>query len=136
MADSVRDGPPDPFQQIADPDAPTEGERPPVSTEQLIQQIKETADKLLRDQANRGDVKLLNTELKELRYPFKVLPPYRTRRKVSIFGSARVPPTHPSYRQAVEFGKRVAEAGFLVITGAASGIMEAGHVGASREHSI
>ena len=42
-----------------------------VSTEQLVQQIKETADKLIRDQANRGDVKLLNTALKELRTPSK-----------------------------------------------------------------
>ena len=44
-------------------------------------------------------------------------------------------PGVPSYQQAVEFGQRVAEAGFMVITGAASGIMEAGHVGAGRENS-
>jgi uncharacterized protein (TIGR00730 family) len=136
MADPVREGPPDPFQQIADPETSQEGERPPVSIDQLVQQLKETADKLIRDQTNRGDVKLLNTALKELRYAFKVLAPYRNRRKVSIFGSARIPASNPSYAQAVEFGKRVAEAGFLVITGAAAGIMEAGHVGASREHSI
>src|SRR5581483_10888249 len=38
--------------------------------------------------------------------------------------------------QAVEFGRRMAQANFMVITGAANGIMEAGHVGAGREHSI
>ena len=38
--------------------------------------------------------------------------------------------------QAVEFSRRIAEAGWMVITGAASGIMEAGHVGAGREKSI
>lgn len=108
----------------------------PVSIEQLVQQLKETADKLIRDQANRGDVKLLSTALKELRYAFKVFAPYRRRRKVTIFGSARLPSDHPAYRQAVEFGRKVAEAGFMVITGAASGIMEAGHVGAGRENSI
>ena len=37
---------------------------------------------------------------------------------------------------AVEFSRRMAEAGYMVITGAASGIMEAGHVGAGRENSI
>jgi uncharacterized protein (TIGR00730 family) len=136
MADPVREGAPDPFQQITDPDGPPDGEREPVRIEQLIQQLKETADKLVRDQTNRGDVKLLNTALKELRYAFKVLAPYRTRRKVSIFGSARIPATDPAFQQAVEFGRRIAEAGFLVITGAASGIMEAGHIGASRENSI
>jgi len=90
----------------------------------------------VRDHANRGDVKLLSTALKELRYAFKVFAPYRHRRKVTIFGSARLGADHPAYQQAVAFGRRMAEAGFMVITGAASGIMEAGHVGAGRESSI
>src|SRR5436189_1969993 len=102
----------------------------PGGIEELVQQIKDTADKLLRDQANRGDVKLLSTALKELRYAFKVFAPYRHRRKVTVFGSARLPATHPAYLQAVEFSRAMAEAEFMVITGAASGIMEAGHVGA------
>src|SRR5262249_13341669 len=107
-----------------------------VGIEQLVQQIKETADKLIRDHANRGDVKLLSTALKELRYAFKVFAPYRHRRKVTVFGSARLPPDNPAYQQDVEFARRVAESGFMVITGAASGIMEAGHLGAARENSI
>jgi uncharacterized protein (TIGR00730 family) len=111
-------------------------ERPSVGIEQLVQQMRETADKLLRDGASRGDVKLLNTALKELRYSFKVFTPYRHVRKVTVFGSARLPSSHPAYAQAVEFSRNVAQAGFMVITGAASGIMEAGHVGAGREHSI
>src|SRR6267378_5528016 len=93
------------FNQIHDHVAPPEGahdeERHPVGIEQLIQQIKETADKLIRDQANRGDIKLLNTALKELRYAFKVFAAYRNRRKVTVFGSARLPSTHPAYQQAV-----------------------------------
>ncbi len=111
-------------------------ERQPVGVEQLVQQLKETADKLIRDHANRGDVKLLSTALKELRYAFKVLGPYRGRRKVTVFGSARLKADDPAYTQAVDFSRRMAEAGYMVITGAASGIMEAGHVGAGREHSI
>jgi uncharacterized protein (TIGR00730 family) len=117
-------------------DAPPDDGRQPVSIEQLVQQLKETADKLIRDHANRGDVKLLSTALKELRYAFKVFGPYRHRRKVTVFGSARLPPEHPAYQAAVEFGRRIAEAGYMVITGAASGIMEAGHLGAGRENSI
>src|SRR5207248_4852084 len=104
--------------------------------EELVQQIKETADKLLRDHASRGDMKLLSTALRELRYAFKVFAPLRNRRKVTVFGSARTPSNDPSYAQAVEFSRRIAEAGYMVITGAASGIMEAGHVGAGRERSI
>src|SRR5262249_34618139 len=126
----------DPFQQVNDEDTHHGEDRQPVGTEQLIQQLKETADKLIRDQANRGDIKLLNTALKELRYAFKVFAPYRNRRKVTVFGSARLPPENPAYQQAVEFSRRIAEAGYMVITGAASGIMEAGHFGAGRENSI
>src|SRR5262245_66608543 len=83
-------------------------ERPPISAEQLVGQIRETADKLIRDGASRGDIKLLNTALKELRYSFKVFTPYRNVRKVTVFGSARLPPDEPAYAQAVEFGRRMA----------------------------
>jgi uncharacterized protein (TIGR00730 family) len=122
------------FQQVHDEAHPEE--RAAVGIEQLVQQLKETADKLVRDGANRGDVKLLSTALKELRYAFKVFAPYRRRRKVTVFGSARLPPEHPAYQQAVVFSRKAAEGGYMVITGAASGIMEAGHVGAGRENSI
>jgi uncharacterized protein (TIGR00730 family) len=124
------------FEHVNETDSLHDDGRVPVGIEQLVQQLKETADKLIRDQANRGDVKLLSTALKELRYAFKVFAPYRQRRKVTVFGSARLPSDHPAYAQAVEFSRRMAESRFMVITGAASGIMEAGHVGAGRENSI
>ncbi len=122
------------FQHIHD-DAATD-DRQHIGIEQLIQQIRETADKLLRDGATRGDIKLLSTALKELRYAFKVFTPYRHLRKVTVFGSARLPSSNPAYTSAVEFSRRIAESGWMVVTGAASGIMEAGHVGAGREKSI
>src|SRR5262245_21025328 len=127
---------PDPseFQHVTEEPQPEE--RHPPGIQELVDQIKETADKLIRDHANRGDVKLLSTALKELRYSFNVFSPYRDRRKVTVFGSARIKTDHPAYAAAVEFSRRMAEAGFMVITGAAAGIMEAGHVGAGREASI
>jgi uncharacterized protein (TIGR00730 family) len=102
----------------------------------LINQIKESADKLAVDQTSRGDLKLISRTLRELRYAFKVFTPYRSRRKVTVFGSARTRPDEATYRQAVAFGKAMAEQKWLVVTGAASGIMEAGHVGAGRENSM
>jgi hypothetical protein len=111
-------------------------QQPPVSIEQLVQQIKETADKFVRDKASRGDVKMIATALKELRYALKVFAPYRTRRKVTVFGSARLGSEDSSYQQAVAFGRRMAQAGYMVVTGAASGIMEAGHVGAGIENAL
>src|SRR4029079_9133160 len=97
----------DSFEQIHDEEAHHEETRP-IRDEQLIQQIKETADKLLRDHANRGDVKLLATALRELRYSFKIFAAYRDRRKVRVFGSARLPLDHPSCKQAIEFGQQMA----------------------------
>jgi uncharacterized protein (TIGR00730 family) len=108
----------------------------PITTESLVAEIHDIADRLLKDGASRGDVKILSRAMKELRYAFKVFAEYRGRRKVSIFGSARSKPTDPPYVLAVEFGRAMAAAGWMVITGASGGIMEAGHVGAGREHSM
>lgn len=102
----------------------------------LVQTIKETADKLAVEGTTRGDIKILSRTLRELRYAFKVFSPYRRQRKVTLFGSARTQPDEPAYLQAVELGRVMAEAGWLVVTGAASGIMEAGHRGAGRESSM
>ena len=49
---------------------------------------------------------------------------------VTIFGSARIGPDDPTYDQAVETARLLAEAGFAIITGAGPGIMEAGNKGA------
>ncbi len=128
---------PNSFDQIHDHDPllPAEDIKS-FGLEHYILQIKETADKLLGDAAARGDVKLLSVALKELRYCFKVFSLFRNRRKVTVFGSARLPLDDPSCVQEIEFGRRLAEAGYMIITGAANGIMEAGHVGAGRENSI
>ena len=104
--------------------------------DELIDRIKESADKLARDGSSRGDLKLISRALRELRYAFKVFAPYRDQRKVSVFGSARTPEDDPRYQQAVAFGRAMAEKNWLVLTGAASGIMEAGHRGAGRSHSM
>nr|NIP87114.1 hypothetical protein [Planctomycetales bacterium] len=74
----------------------------------LIQVIKESAEKLELDNTSRGDLKILSRTLRELRYAFKVFSPYRHARKVTIFGSARTAPDNPAYAQAEEFGRQMA----------------------------
>jgi hypothetical protein len=49
---------------------------------------------------------------------------------ITVFGSARFKEDHPYYQQAMEFGKRIAEAGFTTMTGGGPGIMEAANRGA------
>jgi uncharacterized protein (TIGR00730 family) len=102
----------------------------------MVGEIVANALKLLRDQTNRGDIKLINKSFKELRYALKIFAPYRETRKVSIFGSARTPEAHIDYQQAAAFGKGMADAGWMVITGAGGGIMAAGHGGAGPEPSF
>lgn len=137
MPDSA---PRSPFDAATDPEspesAPTRTANSPPRSEDYALQIKETADKLLADHASRGDVKLLATAVRELRYCFKVFSGYRGRRKVVVFGSARTKPDHPAYLAAEVFGRRIVENGWMVITGAGSGIMEAGHRGAGRDDSF
>ena len=103
---------------------------------ELIETIKESADKLAADRTSRGDLKIVSRTLRELRYAFKVFSPFRHSRKVTVFGSARTPPDDPAYQQAAAFGRAMAGHDWFVITGAASGIMEACHVGAGRGQSM
>jgi len=71
-----------------------------------------------------------------MRYAFKLFAPFAQVRKVTIFGSARTQPSRLEYQQALEFGRKIAAAGFMVITGAGGGIMQAGHEGAGPEKSF
>ena len=121
-------------QNIPAPDSDQPMDRSRVAD--LISRIKESADKLEADNTSRGDLKILSRALRELRYAFKVFSPYRRKAKVTIFGSARTNPDHVAYTQAVRLGAAMAERDWLVVTGAASGIMEAGHIGAGRDHSM
>lgn len=104
--------------------------------EDLIEGIVENSLKLLTDVENRGDVKVIQAAVREMRYAYRLFAPYAERRKVCIFGSARTKPEWTEYQHAVDFGKRMVEAGFMVITGAGGGIMQAGHEGAGAANSF
>jgi hypothetical protein len=105
-------------------------------TSQYYAQMLTTVLKMFEDGADVGDLKIANSALKELRYAFKVFTPYRAIPKVTVFGSARTPPEHPITLQANAFGHRMVEAGWMVITGAGSGVMGGAQAGAGREQSF
>jgi len=104
--------------------------------QESVADIIENALKILNDVEDSGDVRVIQTALRELRYAFKLFAPYAGVRKVTIFGSARTHASKMEYQQASEFGRKIAEAGFMVITGAGGGIMQAGHEGAGPEKSF
>lgn len=118
----------------------------------LIEQLMETAEGIRRPEYVRemiiaalkagqeddqsGDLKLMSTSLKEMRFTSKVFSPYRNVRKVTVFGSARTRPGDPLYGMAKRFGEKLAEAGYMVITGGGGGIMQAVNEGAGSGHSF
>ncbi len=104
--------------------------------EDAVADIIENALKLLTDVKDTGDARVIQTALRELRYAFRLFAPYAGKRKVTIFGSARTQPSKQEYQQAVEVGRKIVQAGFMVITGAGPGIMQAGHEGAGPENSF
>ena len=121
-------------QLVADVVAMTDGDD---ADRDLVREIIVTALKLIKDKTDRGDIKMMNTALKELRYSFLVFNPHRDRKKVAVYGSARTQPDDPNYQMAEEFGRRMAEYHeWMVVTGAGPGIMEAANKGAGTEASF
>ncbi len=104
--------------------------------EDLIREMIETLLRLIQNQGARGDIKILHTTLKEMRYAFKLFSPYKHVRKVSVFGSARTPESDPVYACSTLFAQKIVAAGFMVITGAGDGIMRAAQEGAGRSQSF
>ena len=120
--------------------------------DKIIEQLMETAGDIRRPEYIRemiiaslkagqeddesADLKLMNTTLKEMRFTSKVFGPYRNVRKVTVFGSARTQQGDPLYELAKLFGKKLADAGFMIITGGGGGIMQAANEGAGTEHSF
>jgi uncharacterized protein (TIGR00730 family) len=119
---------------FSDPDATGLDARQQIAD--LIRRLRQAADQLPAERTAHEDLKILGQTLRELRRAFAVFAPYRTQRKVTVFGSARTPRDAPSYKYAELLGRAMADNGWFVVTGASTGIMEAGHRGAGRERSM
>lgn len=83
-----------------------------------------------------ADQKLMRTTMKEMRYTNKVFAPYRQRKKVTVFGSARTAADEPIYQKCVDFCRLLVARNYMVITGGGPGIMQAGNEGAGVENSF
>ena len=101
-----------------------------AENERLLREILITVIRLGRESSDKGDLKLVNNALKELRYSFKIFSPYRNVKKVVIFGSARSEKGSAEYIMAEAFSRKLTEKGYMVVTGGGPGVMEAGNKGA------
>ncbi len=99
-------------------------------------QMFHTIWKLSQENPPLGDIKLINSSIKELRYTSKVLTPYKGVRKVTIFGSARIKKGDSFYEQAADVARLLVKRGYMIVTGAGPGIMEAANMGAGRRSSF
>ena len=107
-----------------------------VADRDQLFEILATVTRLAGDGADRLNLKITNAALSEMREAFKLFAPYAAVPKVTIFGSARTSPDDPSYAQARDLARDLADAGWMVVTGAGPGIMAAGAEGAGPEQSI
>jgi uncharacterized protein (TIGR00730 family) len=103
---------------------------------ELVREMIIAALKAGKEKNDRAHLRLMNSTMKEMRFTGKIFSPYSDVRKVTVFGSARTEPEEPIYAMARLFGKKLADAGYMVITGGGAGIMQAANEGAGPEKSF
>ncbi len=103
---------------------------------EIVREMIIAALKAGLEDEERADLKLMNTTLKEMRFTAKIFGPYSSVKKVTVFGSARTGSDEPVYAMAQKLGRELAASGYMVITGAGPGIMQAVNEGAGPEKSF
>lgn len=102
----------------------------------LVARILATGIGMGLDTPGRLDLKITSAALTEMRAAFRLFAPYAGVPKVTIFGSARTLPDDAPYRQASDVAAALAANGWMVVTGAGPGIMQAAAEGAGPDHSL
>jgi uncharacterized protein (TIGR00730 family) len=108
----------------------------PASGPRWQSDLLTAAARLVADHPDQLDGKIAAAAVQEMADAFRVFMPYRDVPKVTIFGSARTAPDDPLYAQARDVARRLGALGWMTVTGAGPGIMQAGMEGAGRDLSI
>lgn len=109
---------------------------PDLPQGELMLQSLGNVMEMTQENMDRLDWKILRSSLRDLKRGFQTFADYRHTRKIAIFGSARLPADSPAYKMAIDFAQCVTAQGFMVITGAGGGIMEAANKGAGVDQSF
>lgn len=102
----------------------------------LISEMVATSLSLFGDELTTGELRLVRQAFREMRAGFTMFNRYRALHKIAVFGSARTPREHPDYQAAFEFSRLLAARGWMTITGAGPGIMQAGIEGPTPEQAF
>ena len=123
---------PDPVDRLAELVAAFSHQRDRLLAQQMVKSMVE----LFEQHPATIDLKITASAIAEMGDAFAMFAPYRDKPKVTIFGSARTRADDPLYVQARDVAAELAAAGWMVITGAGPGIMQAAMEGAGRQQSI
>lgn len=102
----------------------------------LLKEMMLTTLRMAEDKTSRKDIKISHFALREMKYANHLFSKYRDKRKVTVFGSARVERGDPIFGQAVSFSRMMVKKGFMIITGAGGGVMKGAQMGAGRKNSF
>lgn len=111
-------------------------ELPELKHEKWILRSLSSLVRIAQSEIESLDWKILSAAVLDMEQGFEIFYPYRHVRKICIFGSARTSPKAPEYDMAVELARSMTQQGFMVLTGAGGGIMEAANLGAGAERSF
>jgi uncharacterized protein (TIGR00730 family) len=107
-----------------------------ITHSHLVRELIISSLKIGQETSYLPDLKLINRTLREMRYTTRVFGPYRDRKKVTIFGSARTKAEEPIYQKCIRFSRLLADQDWMIITGGGPGIMQAGNEGAGSDNSF
>jgi uncharacterized protein (TIGR00730 family) len=130
---------------VADPTLPADASaaldvllaalHPPAGTRWPADLLRAAAE-LVAERPDSLDGKIATAAVDEMAEAFRVFAPYRDVPKVTMFGSARTATDDPLYALARDVAGQLAALGWMTVTGAGPGIMQAGMEGAGRDLSI
>jgi uncharacterized protein (TIGR00730 family) len=103
---------------------------------QLLRELLARVMVVAESDAQTKDLRVAVNAIDELLEAFALFEPWSQKPKITIFGSARVAPDAATYQMTMELAHAMAERGWMIVSGAGPGIMEASAKGAGSESTL
>ena len=102
----------------------------------ILRELVTRIVELAQLEADTADLRIASTALNELLEASTLFAAWRDKVKVTVFGSARTKPDDPLYEMARAFGEATAARGWMTVSGAGPGIMEASSKGSGKDNTL